>query len=471
MEDGLDKTRKEYVKRINYILDFIEMNFDKDLSLASLAQKANYSPFHFHRIFSIVINEPLNQYVVRKRVERIASILITDSKTPIKKLSYDYGFNSESSFSRAFKKFYGISPMRFRSEGKAKLSKIGIESSSIEKYICSIDNINKWIKMNSKIVITKLQDIQLAGITHIGEFDKMESYFQRLMKWGHKKEVLNTLNFKAITIYHDNPNVTQITKVRFSACITVRKEIKEDKEIRPLKIYKGIYVVARFEIDPPEMSKAWKNICIWIMENGYEFRDGQYFEIYHNDHKTHPEQKIILDICIPIEKTDNIKFDKTTDLNLSKITKQCTHNRLDYHELVKYMKELKAFFNKEYETHFKLGTLNTVSPDYTYLSLTTEELKKQKLKFVIILDHQKYCFTICLSGQNKAIRKKYWEMFKGSDWDQYHIAESITNSLMIIDHTLVQNPNFDNRNILTEQIETEALKFMNELTKVLEDSH
>jgi len=131
------------------------------------------------------------------------------------------------------------------------------------------------------------------------------------------------------------------------------------------------------------------------------------------------------------------------------------------------MKELKAFFKKEYDTHFKLGRINQRNPDFTYFSLTPTELKKQKLKFVIVLDHLRCCFSICLSGQNKSIRKKYWLIFKNSDWNKYHLIESIDNNLMIVDHVLVQDPDFADRDTITERIETESFRFMTELEEVL----
>lgn len=142
--------------------------------------------------------------------------------------------------------------------------------------------------------------------------------------------------------------------------------------------------------------------------------------------------------------------------------------KTDYHDFISYMKELRAFFQKEYYTIFKLGNLYQGNREYTYFSLTPEKLKKQKLKFVIILNHKIPSFTICLSGQNKTIRKKYWDMFTENDWNKYHLAESINNSLSIMDHTIVENPDFESRTSLTKQIETESLKFMNELSEILE---
>jgi len=317
--------------------------------------------------------------------------------------------------------------------------------------------------MNAKIVITELQEIKLASVSHIGDFNKMESSFQMLMKWAHKKKLVASAGLKAITIYHDNPNVTQLSKVRFSTCLRVANKIKEDGAIRPLKINKGIYALGHFEIEAEDIGLAWKNMSVWVLENGYEFRDGDFFEIYHNDHRNHPEQKFIIDICIPLEKTNIVSLDKVRFENFSS-----NKNQLDYRDLVNYMKELKLFFHKEHDTLFKLGKINQGSSDFTYFSITPEKLKSQKLKFVLILDHKNSCFTICLSGQNKTIRKKYWEIFKGSDWKKYHLAETIHNSLMIIDHTIVENPDFGNKNLLNQKIEREALQFINDLRAILE---
>lgn len=76
-------------------------------------------------------------------------------------------------------------------------------------------------------------------------------------------------------------------------------------------------------------------------------------------------------------------------------------------------------------------------------------------------------FSICLSGQNKNIRKRYWEIFKESNWDKYHIADSIDNNLLIVDHALVEDADFDNRKRLTEHIAKESLKFITEIRDVL----
>ena len=466
----MSETSREYLKRINFILDFIEQHLDAELSLESLAEKVSYSPYHFHRVFLTVVNEPLNEFIIRKRIERIASILLVKPNSLLKNLAYTYGFNSANSFSRTFRKYYGVSPTQFKTEGKKILSKIGIVPFSPEKYICSIDSTKRWIEMNAQVTITTLPTQKLAGISSIGEFNEAGNMFQKLIEWGHQKEVLDPSNFKAITLYHDNPNVTQLSKVRFSTCVTITESINPDGEIREHNLKEGIYAVGHFEIKAEEVPKAWKSMCTWVIEHGHEFRDADYFEVYHNDHTTHPEQKFILDICIPIERKDNTKIQETNTV-FSPIKKEDNNQpvrSLDYHQLISYMKEIRLFFQKEYDTQFKLGNIYQGNPDFSYFSLTTEELKKQKLKFVLILNHKELCFSICLSGQNKETRKKYWNLFKGSDWNKYHLAESIDNSLSILDQTIVEKPDFSDRENLIGQIEQNSFEFMNEVKNILE---
>ncbi len=474
MQSEANHSQPEYLKRLHAVLDFIEQHLDADLSLSRLSAVAHYSPFHFHRLFSTLIGETLNDYINRKRIERIASILLVGTDESIKALAYRYGFNSESSFSRSFRKYYGTSPTNFKIEGKAILSKIGIASFSMEKYICRIDHLKKWMEMNAQIEIKELPAIKLAGIMRMGQFEEVGQLYQKLMQWGAEKGVLDKSNFKAITLYHDNPHVTHLSKVRYSACVTTNKSMAAEGEIRPLTIEKGIYAVGRFEMHPADFPQAWDSMNAWVIETGYIFRDGDYFEVYLNDHKTHPEQKFIVDICLPLENNEKVKralSQKASNQgNLSHYRAQITQGQtpIEYDQLISFIKGLRTYFRKVYAPVFIIGRLYQGNMDFSYISLTTQALKKQKLKFVIIFNHQLMRFEICLSGQNKAIRKKYWQLFKGSDWHKYHLAESIDDSLSIIDHIIVRHPNFAQPEELTEQIEKEALQFINDLRAVLE---
>ncbi len=304
---NIKSLREDYIGRINKVIDFIEDNLDKELPLEYVSNISCYSPFHFHRIFSSIMGETINSFINRKRIEKIASVIMNGSDIPLTELAYNYGFKSGSSFSRAFSNYYGISPSEFREKGGDIYSKIckvdsknGKEQITFKKYICGIDNIKKWINMNAQIEVKEMPELKIVYINHVGRFDLIGQVYGRLMQWAGPKGLLASPEMKTITIYHDDPKVTDLSKVRQSAGITVEKDVKVDGEIGKMTLSKGKFAVGRFEIPVTGFEQAWNSMCVWVAESGYKVRDGKYYELYHNDHMEHPEQKFILDICIPV---------------------------------------------------------------------------------------------------------------------------------------------------------------------------
>lgn len=298
---------KDYISRINKVLLYIDENLDTALTLDTIARVAYYSPFHFHRIFKAITGETLNEYITRRRIEKTAAILFRRKEIPISELSLQYGFNSNSSFTRAFKSFYGVSPSEFRKLSPGKYSKIcqvksknGQEPPIFEEYICNINNHIKWITMNANVEIKEIPKLDLAYITHIGEKD-LGATFDTLIKWATPKGLMDHPDLKMATIYHDSYKVTAADKVRMSACIVLNKPVNVNGEVGLTTIEKGKCIVARFEIEVHEFEKSWSSLFVWMNENGYKKAERNPFEIYHNNYNEHPEKKCIVDLYIPIE--------------------------------------------------------------------------------------------------------------------------------------------------------------------------
>ena len=91
-----------YISGLNKALQFMDENLDTNLSLETISKVACFSPFHFHRIFKAITNETLNSYINRRRIENVASVLIHKPEISITGLSLLFGFNSNSSLTRAW---------------------------------------------------------------------------------------------------------------------------------------------------------------------------------------------------------------------------------------------------------------------------------------------------------------------------------------------------------------------------------
>ncbi len=297
---------KDYKSRINEVFNYIDKNLDADLSLHTIANIALFSPYHFHRVFKYITNETLRTYVTRRRIEKSALELI-HRNSEITEISTKYGFNDLSSFTRAFKKYYGASPTEFRRQNPNKFSKIrqidsknGQDYPNSEKYICIINNLKKWIEMNAKIEIKETPQFNLAGVTHIG-INGVENSFEKLIKWANSKHLFKDPEAKLGRLFYDSIKVTQPDKVRMSIFLITNEPFNVEGEINKLTINKGKCIVGRFEIAPHDFEKSWTGLFIWMNENGYKKSIENPFEIYHNDYREHPENKFIVDLYIPIE--------------------------------------------------------------------------------------------------------------------------------------------------------------------------
>ncbi|PRX53954.1 AraC family transcriptional regulator [Flagellimonas meridianipacifica] len=305
MTDIDKEIQADYRNRINRVFKFIDQNLESDLSLNTVSEIAFFSPFHFHRVFKFVTGETLNGYVTRKRIEKSATELLHKNGTTTE-IAHKFGFSDNSSYSRTFKKYFGVSPTEFKKQNPNRHSKIrqlesknGQEYPDYEKYICVINNLKNWIKMNAKIEIKEMPKMDLAFVSSIGP-QNLEMAYGKLMQWATPKGLINDQT-KMITVYHDSFKVTEADKVRMSASVLLDKPIETEGEIGLTTIESGKFIVGSFEIGLNEFEKSWTGLFVWMNENGYKKVDREPFEIYHNNFNEHPQRKAIVDFCIPIE--------------------------------------------------------------------------------------------------------------------------------------------------------------------------
>lgn len=75
------------------------------------------SRYYFSRIFQAMVGEPVFDYVRKRRLAEIAGMLVA-TRTPIVELALQWGYESQQSMTKAFRAQYGITPARYRREGR-----------------------------------------------------------------------------------------------------------------------------------------------------------------------------------------------------------------------------------------------------------------------------------------------------------------------------------------------------------------
>jgi len=137
-----------------------------------------------------------------------------------------------------------------------------------------------------------------------------------------------------------------------------------------------------------------------------------------------------------------------------------------YQGLMKYIMDLRTHFSKKFPD-FAPGNIYHGYMDMTYFPIFPKSLKSRKLKIALVFIHETIRFEAWLVGYNKQIQTKYWKLFTESDWNKYRIPATIKGADSIIEYTLVDNPDFSDRDALTKQIKTGTLKFINDIEDFL----
>ena len=138
-----------------------------------------------------------------------------------------------------------------------------------------------------------------------------------------------------------------------------------------------------------------------------------------------------------------------------------------YKGLMEYMMKLRTHLKVKHPTFYVPSNLYQGYMDMSYFSFTPKSLTDKKLKVAIVFIHDKTRFEVWLGAVNKKIQHEYWNLIKESGWDKYQISPKAKGVDSIIEHTLVNNPDFNDIDNLTKKIEKSVLEFSDDVLDFL----
>lgn len=135
-----------------------------------------------------------------------------------------------------------------------------------------------------------------------------------------------------------------------------------------------------------------------------------------------------------------------------------------YKGLIEYMMSLRNYFINNHP-EYNIGNLYQGYMDMTYFPIVTPMLKSRKLKLAVVFDHYNIRFEIWLSAQNRKIINQHLNLLQNKKLNKEYCISKNPDS--IIETVIIENPDFNDFNRITNDLETGIKKLIWDLTNIL----
>lgn len=291
-----------YRKNIEKCIKFIEDHIKENITIEEVASQSGYSLYHFCRVFSLCKGVSVMEYIRGRRLSLAATELFKGRK--IIDIALDYGFETSSGFSKAFRKAFGYSPTQYiaRTTGYThaktpfeigghimnpiivkktafKVAGYGIKT-NITGGIYTKDIASFWSNYNGENLENKMYKI--LNPTKHGEVGLCVP----LSEDGNAIYLLGIIvdDFSKV---EENMLTVEVPEAEYAVFTTAPIDTTNDKEQKEFaKIIAG----------------TWRYIFEdWFKDSGYIYDESKLdFELY--DERCHHRQDTVMDIYVPIKK-------------------------------------------------------------------------------------------------------------------------------------------------------------------------
>ncbi len=283
-----EETKATYHERILQVLLYIQKNLYEPLSLEELAQIACFSPYHFHRIFCGMVGETLAGYIRRLRLEQAAQLLSQTDRS-VTDLAFEAGYETVESFTRAFKDRFGVPPSEYKKTNHSD-------------FLPKRPDLKTKGAVQMNVQIKEIPSRQVVFVRHTGPYSECGKAWEKLCMWTGPKGLLQP-GVEFVGLCYDDPDITDAEKIRYDACITVTGDVKGEGEVGVQTLAGGLYAMTTHHGSYTKLSETYAKLCgQWAPQNGYEIRSLPSLEVYLNSPEDTPEDELLTDVHIPIEK-------------------------------------------------------------------------------------------------------------------------------------------------------------------------
>ena len=276
------------IKSFNNTIDYLETVLDDEIDEKKVSQLSGYSYSMFSRLFSILTETTLSEYLRSRRLTE-AAIMLRDTDDKIIDIAFKFGYESSDSFGTAFKNFHGFTPSEVRNGKPFKLvSRVQLALS-----------VRGGRSMN--ITIQKKQAFTVAGVNEQSINSSLcPSVWNKLYKKYSHDELASLGSDQSMGVCHDVENSSTINYMAGYIVNDVDKARSMGLDV--LEVEEAEYAVVELVGSVPDcIHNGWKYAMeVFFPEHGYVHSGKPDFEYYYEGDMHSNDYK--MELWIPITK-------------------------------------------------------------------------------------------------------------------------------------------------------------------------
>lgn len=287
-QEKVRSSRDEYARRLNGVLDHIDAHLGDTLEVPHLASVANFSPFHFHRLFSVWMGETVGDYLRRRRLDVGASMLVHRPRQSILDVAVEVGFGSAEAFSRAFRQHFNVSPSHWRTDARSRadqnqrksLYSINSNPDQVTAKLFGNNADNTELELVSNVAVVTLPSVRVAYLRNIGPYGPQIGRFwhDTFLPW---RASCGLAEAPCFGIGHDDPEITAPNNCRYDACVQIPGDFVPPHPASVAMLPGGKYAIATFDGHARQVAAAWQELLrSWLPNSSMQVDSRPFFERY-----------------------------------------------------------------------------------------------------------------------------------------------------------------------------------------------
>lgn len=285
--------RKTYLKKIrlaNDLMFYIYTHIESDINLDELAASMEIDKFYLHKIFKEIFGRNIYESIKSIRLQKASNLLLTNRYSTISQVANECGYSSQTSFIRAFKERFGMTPKTWRKGGYVDYSNMLIENHMV------IKGSNALFE-DMEPTIVKQPPLYAYYIRDRGYDEGIKRSWQKIQTLIHTH---NLTDYQLISLFHDNPAITSISECHHVSSIAIGKET-EAINLPKFKIAGGTYAIFEITGKKPDLLRFIQWVYHeWLPQSGYETTTKPPYAIYHKNHHLSEDGCFSMDFYLSI---------------------------------------------------------------------------------------------------------------------------------------------------------------------------